>query len=156
MKKIKTFENFTYESRLTDEDIKKVEKPITVSSGFSVVNNDSKKKYYGMNSDWNKNNLPFEFESPISKKEYQLTRGYVNSILKNNNPIYYLTLLNSGNDNTSMSIKIYDLYDHDDIAHIEEGREKKSFYIKNLQNKDVIYKIIEDIKKEIEESESSN
>ncbi|MCK9477521.1 MAG: hypothetical protein M0R46_16515 [Candidatus Muirbacterium halophilum] len=156
MKKIKTFENFTYESRLTDEDIKKVEEPITVSSGSSVVNNDSKKKYYGMNSDWNKNNLPFEFESPISKKEYQLTRGYVKSILKNNNPIYYLTLLNSGNDNTSMSIKIYDLYDHDDIAHIEEGREKKSFYIKNLQNKDVIYKIIEDIKKEIEESESFN
>lgn len=156
MKKIKTFENFTYESRLTDEDIKKVEEPITVSSGTSVVNNDSKKKYYGMNSDWNKNNLPFKFESPISKKEYQLTRGYVNSILKNNNPIYYLTLLNSGNDNTSMSIKIYDLYDHDDIAHIEEGREKKSFYIKNLQNKDVIYKIIEDIKKEIEKSESSN
>lgn len=156
MKNIKTFENFTYESRLTDEDIKKVEEPITVSSGFSAVDNDSKEKYYGINSNWYKNNLPFEFESPMSKKEYRITKGYVRSILKGKNRIYYLNLLNSGNDSTPIVIKIYDLYDHDDIAYIEEGREKKSFYIKSLQNKDIIYNIIEDIKKEIEENETSN
>lgn len=154
MKRLKKFETFTYESRLSNEDIERVESPVNVNSGETIVNNDSKEKYYGMNSNWHKNNLPFKFESPISKKEYDITKGYVRSTLKHNNRVYYLNLLNSGM--TSIVIKVYDLYENDDIVHIEEGREKKSFYIKNLENKDVIYKIIEDIKKEIEESETSN
>jgi len=154
MKRLKKFERFTYESRLSNEDIKRVESPINVKQGDAIINNDSKEKYYGMNSNWHKNNLPFTFQSPISKEEYEITKGYVRSTLKNNNRVYYLNLLNSGMK--SIVIKIYDLYENDDIVYIEEGHDKKSFYIKNLENKDIIYKIIEDIKKEIEESETSN
>jgi hypothetical protein len=52
----------------------------------------------------------------------------------------------------SSPISLYiDDIDNADIIRIEENNQEKRFYIKNLEEKDIIYQIIDDVKNKIKE-----
>ena len=134
---------------ITEERIIK-EEIINVDKGFTPVDFDAKKPYFGINSKWHKQNLPFGFKSPLSDKEYKILNGRVRTVMSNGKDTLSLVLY-TGGISSDLSIKINDIYKDDDIVTIEEGSDKKNLYIKNLPEKDILYKIIKDIKLEIED-----
>jgi hypothetical protein len=134
MKKIKKFNDFLNEE----------------NGSFTIVDYNAKEKWFGLNSDWHKNNLPFKFKSPISNEEYNISSGNVRMSLNYGKSVYNLSLYEPWKN---IFIKKDNIYNDDDVIIIEEGAKnivKKSFYMKNLEEKDILYKIISDIKSEIE------
>jgi hypothetical protein len=126
------------------------EEIINVEKGYTPVDFDAYNPHFGLNSKWHKQNLPFEFKSPLSGKEYKILHGRVKSV-RSYGKVTLSLVLYTGGISSDLSIKINDIYKDDDIVTIEEGSDKKNLYIKNLPEKDILYKIIKDIKLEIED-----
>ena len=124
------------------------EETINIDKGFSAVDFDAKKSSFGINSKWHKQNLPFNFTSPLSNKKYNITQGRVRTVVSYGKDIFNLVLYDGG-VSSDISIMINNIHKDDDIVTIGERGNKKNLYIKNLPEKDIIYKIIKDIKSEI-------
>ena len=124
------------------------EEIINIDKGTSAVDFDAKNPIFGINSKWHKQNLPFKFTSPLSNKEYNIAQGRVRTVMSYGKDIFNLVLY-AGGVSSDISISINDIYKDDDIVTIDERGNKKNLYIKNLPEKDIIYKIIKDIKSEI-------
>lgn len=149
MKYLKLFENF-YLTESIEINMNQIikEETINIGPGQGVVDFDANKSSFGINSKWHKQNLPFNFKSPLSNKEYNITQGRVKTVVSHGKNIFNL-ILYAGGISSDISITINDIYKDDDIVTIDERGNKKNLYIKNLSEKDIIYKIIKDIKSEI-------
>jgi hypothetical protein len=122
-------------------------KRIKTFEDYNNVDFNAKEPYYNI-TNYSKN-LPFTFTSPTSDKEYKIDRGNVRKITNLGKSKFNITLYLGG---MSSPISLYiDDIDNADIIRIEENNQEKRFYIKNLEEKDIIYQIIDDVKNKIKE-----
>ena len=112
------------------------------TGSFTNVDLNAKESYFSVEK-YSKS-LPFNFKSPISNKTYEINRGRVRLSGKIYNITLYVAALTSPID-----LYINDINSNDDILKIHENNEEKSIYIKNLEEKDIIYQIINDVKNKI-------
>ena len=157
----------------------------------AIQTDNLEKNWSGSNSDWSKNNLPFDFKSPISGQQYKIVDGSVTGWgargYRDSEDIYNLNLYGYVNyiskvrgedgaweevsEKREIFLIVRNIFDYTgspfDPILIEETESpdtpdsrrknrnsKRNIYIRVLPEKDKIFKIINDVKLEIEKSVS--